>query len=540
MSDNSNRIWAVVRGLLIVLIISLFVVHLLLLKTDGKKVSNRLSENWSKLELVLSQIEQNYVDSLDYDAITEQLLPVLMKQLDPHSIYLPPAQLKEANEELDSNFEGIGITFNIPQDTAIVISVIPSGPSSRAGLVPGDKIITIDSDTVAGVQIPQDSLVRRMRGKKGTTVEIGIMRDNEMVDFTIERDKIPVNSVEVAYMINDTTGYIKLAKFSRTSYKEVLVSMLDLSVKGMKRLIFDLQGNTGGYLDQALLILNEFLPKGTMLVYMEGLHRNRSEFKADGSGHFQDLELIVLIDQNSASSSEIVAGALQDNDRATIIGRRSYGKGIVQEPVYFSDNSGIRLTVARFHTATGRCIQKPYHAGDDAYAYDIYERYRHGEMTQADSIRKNDSLRFETPGGRVVYGGGGIIPDIFVPIDTTGVTDLLVKINRQALSIKFSSQMAQRYRKELRTVETIDELDSLLDSMNLEKTFIRYVRASGIPFSYSQWKISGEIVMTQIRALIGRYSPIEDLAFYPRLNTLDNMIKTALEYRSDAAASLPQ
>lgn len=540
MSDNSNRIWAVVRGLLIVLIISLFVVHLLLLKTDGKKVSNRLSDNWSKLELVLSQIEQNYVDSLDYDAITEQLLPVLMKQLDPHSIYLPPAQLKEANEELDSNFEGIGITFNIPQDTAIVITVIPSGPSSKAGLIPGDKIITIDADTVAGVQIPQDSLVRKMRGKKGTTVDIGIMRDNEMVDFTIERDKIPVNSVEVAYMINDTTGYIKLAKFSRTSYKEVLVSMLDLSVKGMKRLIFDLQGNTGGYLDQALHILNEFLPKGAMLVYMEGLHRNRSEFKADGSGHFQDLELLVLIDQNSASSSEIVAGALQDNDRATIIGRRSYGKGIVQEPVYFSDNSGIRLTVARFHTATGRCIQKPYNAGDDAYAYDIYERYRHGEMTQADSIRKNDSLRFETPGGRVVYGGGGIIPDIFVPIDTTGVTDLLVKINRQALSIKFSSQMAQRYRKELRTVETIDELDSLLDSMNLEKTFIRYVRASGIPFSYSQWKISGEIVMTQIRALIGRYSPIEDLAFYPRLNTLDNMIRTAVEYRSDAAASLPQ
>ena len=540
MSDNSNRIWAVVRGILIVLIISLFVVHLLLLQTDGKKVSNRLSDNWSKLELVLSQIEQNYVDSLDYDAITEQLLPVLMKQLDPHSIYLPPAQLKEANEELDSNFEGIGITFNIPQDTAIVISVIPSGPSSRAGLIPGDKIITIDADTVAGVQIPQDSLVRKMRGKKGTTVDIGIMRDNEMVDFTIERDKIPVNSVEVAYMINDTTGYIKLAKFSRTSYKEVLVSMLDLSVKGMKRLIFDLQGNTGGYLDQALLILNEFLPNGAMLVYMEGLHRNRSEFKADGSGHFQDLELLVLIDQNSASSSEIVAGALQDNDRATIIGRRSYGKGIVQEPVYFSDNSGIRLTVARFHTATGRCIQKPYNAGDDAYAYDIYERYRHGEMTQADSIRKNDSLRFETPGGRVVYGGGGIIPDIFVPIDTTGVTDLLVKINRQALTIKFSSQMAQRYRKELHAVETNDELDSLLDSMNLEKTFIRYVRASGIPFSYSQWKISGEIVMTQIRALIGRYSPIEDLAFYPRLNTLDNMIRTALEYRSDAAAPLPQ
>lgn len=540
MSDNSNRIWAIVRGILIVLIISLFVVHLLLLKTDGKKVSNRLSDNWSKLELVLSQIEQNYVDSLDYDAITEQLLPVLMKQLDPHSIYLPPAQLKEANEELDSNFEGIGITFNIPQDTAIVITVIPSGPSSKAGLIPGDKIITIDADTVAGVQIPQDSLVRKMRGKKGTTVDIGIMRDNEIVDFTIERDKIPVNSVEVAYMINDTTGYIKLAKFSRTSYKEVLVSMLDLSVKGMKRLIFDLQGNTGGYLDQALHILNEFLPKDAMLVYMEGLHRNRSEFKADGSGHFQDLELLVLIDQNSASSSEIVAGALQDNDRATIIGRRSYGKGIVQEPVYFSDNSGIRLTVARFHTATGRCIQKPYNAGDDAYAYDIYERYRHGEMTQADSIRKNDSLRFETPGGRVVYGGGGIIPDIFVPIDTTGVTDLLVKINRQALSIKFSSQMAQRYRKELRTVETIDELDSLLDSMNLEKTFIRYVRASGIPFSYSQWKISGEIVMTQIRALIGRYSPIEDLAFYPRLNTLDNMIRTALEYRSDAAAPLPQ
>ena len=483
---------------------------------------------WDKLELVLQQIDQNYVDEVDRNKLTEEILPVLLSDLDPHSVYLPPKSLEEANAELEGNFDGIGIMFNVPEDTAIVITVIAGGPSERAGLLSGDRIISVDGNKVAGVNIAQDSLVGMLKGVSGTTVRLDIERDGEMVEFEVVRDKIPVKSIDVAYMIDDTTGYIKLSKFTRTSYDEFEAAIPALLEAGMTRLIFDLRDNTGGYMDQALLLSNEFLPEGSLIVYMEGAHRPRQDFKADGRGKCQDISLDVLINENSASSSEIFAGAMQDNDRATIYGRRSYGKGMVQEPIFFTDNSGIRLTVARFYTATGRCIQKPYTPGDEMdYVSDIYKRYMHGEMTDADSIVRNDSLKYVTPKGKVVYGGGGIIPDVFVPIDTAGVTDLLVRINRGSLTVKYSSEVADRYRAQLRSVTTLPELERLLDSMDLESGFLAYLSRKGVKVEPDQWRISGTIILTQLRALVGRYSPLDDNAFYPLIAPIDNVIVAA-------------
>lgn len=486
------------------------------------------SHNWDKIMLVLDQVEKNYVDPIDYKDITEKTLPFILSELDPHSIYLPPQDLKKADEDLEGGFDGIGITFNVPADTAIVINVILGGPSERAGILAGDRIVEVDGNVVAGVKVPQDSLVKLMRGPSGTKVNICVLRDGEKVSFDIIRDKIPVKSIDVAYMMDDTTGYVKLSKFSRTSHKEFVKASASLKEQGMKRMIFDIRDNTGGYLDQALLLSNEFLKRGDLIVYMQGLHRRRQDFHADGSGSCRDIELSVLINEGSASSSEIFAGAIQDNDRGTIYGRRSFGKGLVQEPINFTDNSGIRLTVARYYTPTGRFIQKPYTHGDDEdYAYDILERYRHGEMTDADSIPKNDSLKFVTPGGKIVYGGGGIIPDVFVPVDTVGVTDLLIKANRLSLQVKFSIATADKYRKELQKIRTLNELEKLLDSMNLESSFKDYLRANSVTFTNKEWQKSKYVLITQVRAMIGRYSYLDDNAFYPLIAPLDNIIQVA-------------
>ena len=484
---------------------------------------------WDKLELVLQQIDQNYVDDIDRGKLTEEILPVILRDLDPHSVYLPPENLKQANAELEGNFDGIGITFNVPEDTAIVISVIAGGPSERAGLMSGDRIVSVDGKNVAGVQINQDSLVGMLKGVSGTKVRLDILRDGDTVEFEVTRDKIPVKSIDVAYMLDDTTGYMKLSKFTRTSYEEFEAALPALLEAGMTKLIFDLRDNSGGYMDQALLLSNEFLPEESLIVYMEGAHRPRQNFYADGSGKCQDIELAVLVNENSASSSEIFAGAMQDNDRGLIYGRRSYGKGMVQEPIFFTDNSGIRLTVARFYTATGRCIQKPYTPGDDMdYVYDIYERYAHGEMTDADSIVRNDSLKYITPKGNVVYGGGGIIPDVFVPIDTVGVTDLLIQINRQALTVKYASEVADGYRGRLREVSSLEGLNALLDSMDLEDGFLSYLARKGVAVDMDQWQLSRRFVLTQLRALVGRYSTLDDNAFYPILAEIDNVIQAAV------------
>jgi len=535
MTESEKSKYKLLRTVLWV--IAVIVVALMIpnvIKNTGQKRVDigSVNSDWAKLMVILQTMDDNYVDDIDHKKVTEDILPALMKELDPHSVYLPPSDLQEAEESLQGGFDGIGIQFNVPADTAIVTNVIVGGPSEKAGLMTGDRIIKVDETVIAGVKMDQDSMVRLMKGPKGTKVTISVKRSGaeELIPFRITRDKIPVNSIDVAFMLNDTTGYIKLSKFARTSYLEFLEAAADLRLQGMKRLIFDLRDNTGGYLDQALLLSNEFLQKGDLIVYMEGKHRKREDMYADGRGSCQSIKLAVLINEASASSSEIFAGAMQDNDRATIYGVRSFGKGLVQEPVYFTDGSGIRLTIQRFYTPSGRCIQKPY---ADDYDYDIIHRYNNGELFNADSIKVVDSLKYTTKGGRTVYGGGGIIPDVFVPLDTVGTNDFYAKCNRLGLQNKYASHFFDANSAALREQTTLESLNRFLDSKDVEAGFLRYAAANGAVPKGDEWDRAKEYVLPQVRALIARYSPLGDKGFYPIYLTTDSIIEIAADGSRD-------
>ena len=483
--------------------------------------------DWRKLNLILDQIDRNYVDTINVNDVTEAAITAALAELDPHSVYMPPVELTEAETDLAGNFDGIGIQFNVPNDTAIVLEVIPGGPSEKVGLQKGDRILKVGEKDIAGVRFPQDSMVRRMKGPAGTKVTVTVGRGNERIPFEITRGKIPVHGVDAAFMINDTTGYIKLSKFSRTTFTEVTEASAKLVGEGMTRLIFDLRDNTGGYLDQALLLSDMFLRKGDEIVYMQGLHRKKDNYKADGKGLLQDIGLTVLINESTASSSEIFAGAIQDNDRGVIIGRRSFGKGLVQEPIYFSDGSGVRLTVARFYTPSGRCIQKPY---SEDYQYDIYKRYADGEMYDADSIKVDSTAAYKTVAGRTVYGGGGIIPDIFVPVDTTRVTKFFIACNKKATQMRFASAMFDRYKGSLTEIGDYDELNRFLDRMNLPAAFREYASSKdGITCTQKEWEETSEYLLPQLRALVGRYSKLGENAFYKMYLNVDVTLKKAIE-----------
>ena len=483
--------------------------------------------DWRKLNLILDQIDRNYVDTINVNDVTEAAITAALAELDPHSVYMPPVELTEAETDLAGNFDGIGIQFNVPNDTAIVLEVIPGGPSEKVGLQKGDRILKVGEKDIAGVRFPQDSMVRRMKGPAGTKVTVTVGRGNERIPFEITRGKIPMHCVDAAFMINDTTGYIKLSKFSRTTFTEVTEASAKLVGEGMTRLIFDLRDNTGGYLDQALLLSDMFLRKGDEIVYMQGLHRKKDNYKADGKGLLQDIGLTVLINESTASSSEIFAGAIQDNDRGVIIGRRSFGKGLVQEPIYFSDGSGVRLTVARFYTPSGRCIQKPY---SEDYQYDIYKRYADGEMYDADSIKVDSTAAYKTVAGRTVYGGGGIIPDIFVPVDTTRVTKFFIACNKKATQMRFASAMFDRYKGSLTEIGDYDELNRFLDRMNLPAAFREYASSKdGITCTQKEWEETSEYLLPQLRALVGRYSKLGENAFYKMYLNVDVTLKKAIE-----------
>lgn len=482
---------------------------------------------WRKLNLILQEVGNNYVDDIDMEAMTDAAVSAALAELDPHSVYLPPVELTESETELSGNFEGIGITFNVPNDTAVVISPVQGGPSEKAGLLQGDRIVRVDDKDIAGVKMPQDSMIRLMKGPKGSKVRITVNRDGELIPFDIVRDKIPVHCVDAAFMIDETTGYIKLSKFTRTTYREFSDAADKLLGMGMKRLIFDLRDNTGGYFDQSWKLANEFLERGDEVVYMEGKRRPRQDFDADGRGRLKDVQISVLIDEGTASSSEIFSGAIQDNDRGVIVGRRSFGKGLVQEPINFSDGSGVRLTVSRFYTPSGRCIQKPY--GDD-YNYDIYERYAHGEMTSADSMKVDTTAVFYTVKGRRVYGGGGIIPDIFVPLDTTKATTFYINCNKKATQMRFAQEMFDKYRGSLASIDDFEKLDRYLDEINLGSQFISYAeRMDGIKLKKGEWEETEPYLMPQLKALVGRFSKLEDEAFYRFYIPIDDTIQAALK-----------
>ncbi len=485
---------------------------------------------WRKLNLILQEVGNNYVDTIDMEAMTDAAVSAALSKLDPHSVYLPPVELTESDEELAGNFEGIGITFNVPNDTAVVISPVAGGPSEKAGLIQGDRIIRVGDKDVAGVRMPQDSMIRLMKGPKGSKVKITVNRDGTLIPFDIVRDKIPVNSIDAAFMIDETTGYVKLSKFTRTTYKEFSDAADKLLAKGMTRLIFDLRENTGGYFDQSWRIANEFLERGDEVVYMEGRNRPRQDFDADGRGKLKDVQLSVLIDEGSASSSEIFAGAIQDNDRGVIVGRRSYGKGLVQEPINFTDGSGIRLTVSRFYTPSGRCIQKPY---ADDYAYDIYERYAHGEMTSADSIKIDTSAVYYTVKGRRVYGGGGIIPDLFVPIDTTLATQFYIDCNRKATAMRFAQNMFDKYGRTLGPIDDFGRLEAYLEEIDLASEFLAYAKnVDGLTPKKGEWDETAPYMLPQLKALVGRFSKLDNEAFHRFYLPIDQTIQSALSHSS--------
>lgn len=494
-----------------------------------EKVPQPLPE-WRKIDLVLESISRNYVDTIDYDGITQAAIEAVFEKLDPHSTYLPPVELTESETELAGNFDGIGIQFNVPNDTAIVLEVIPGGPSEKIGLRPGDRILKVDSINIAGVSYPQDSMVRHLKGPAGTKVNVLVGRDGTTVPFEITRGRIPVHSIDASFMVQDTIGYIRLSKFSRTTSLEFLKAATELKAQGMKSLVFDLRSNTGGYFDQALTLSNFFLEKGRDIVYMEGMRRDRDSYKADGKGFLTDIPLAVLIDEGSASSSEIFAGAMQDNDRGTIIGRRSFGKGLVQEPYYFSDGSGIRLTVARFYTPSGRCIQKPY---SDDYAYEVYKRYGTGEMVAADSIKVDTTNVFKTVSGRTVYGGGGIIPDVFVPLDTTRIGQFYIQANSKATAMRFASFYFDLHKDELSAIDDYQDLLKYLDGASLERAFLDFaLRKDGLKPTPSEWDIERHYMMTSVQALVGRYSKLGDKAFYHLYLQIDDVFDKALEILS--------
>ena len=405
-----------------------------------------------------------------------------------------------------------------------MLEVIAGGPAEKAGLLTGDRLLKVDDKVIAGVKFPQDSMVRRMKGPAGTKVVVTVGRGTDKIPFEITRGKIPVHCIDAAFMVDDTTGYIRLSKFSRTTYAEFKEACKGL--KGMKRLLLDLRDNTGGYLDQALLLSNEFLSRGDTIVYMEGRNRPREVFRADGRGSQKDVALSVLISEGSASSSEIFAGAVQDNDRGTIVGRRSFGKGLVQEPFDFSDGSGVRLTVARFYTPSGRCIQKPY----DTYESDIYDRYVGGEVFSADSAKLNTEDVHHTRSGRVVYGGGGIMPDVFVPLDTTRASAFYVACNRKTSQMRYAAAMFDKYRAQLREIDSYPAMDAFLKRIDVSGQFRAFARnRDGITVSDKEFAETLPYLEPQLKALVARYSKLGENAFYKYYLPVDTTVEAALK-----------
>ncbi len=484
-----------------------------------------------KISYTMALIEGLYVDPVSVDSLAESVIPLILDELDPHSVYIPAADLAAVSEPLEGEFDGIGVTFNMMTDTVVVLNVIRSGPSDKAGVQNGDRIIRIDDSLVAGRKIPQDQVVRRLRGPRGTRVKLSIERQGAagLVPITVERGVIPVKALDAAFMIAPGVGFVKLSAFSRMSGVELQKALTELTGQGMQSLIFDLRDNGGGYLGQATDIVNMFLPKDELIVYTEDRDGRQERMYSDGRGGFTEIPLVVLIDEGSASSSEILAGAIQDNDRGMIVGRRSFGKGLVQREIPYPDGSALRLTVARYYTPSGRSIQKPYDLGTEEYMMDIYNRFSHNEMFSADSIRQ-DSVKYYTRGGRVVHGGGGIMPDYFVPVDTVGVTSYYQRVNGRNLIYLFAREWVDRHRAQVNSVATIADLDALLGSYpRLVDDFVAYAARNGVSPDYKQIAISREVLDAQLKALIGNNTALEYNGYYAKIYVIDSTILKALD-----------
>jgi carboxyl-terminal processing protease len=462
----------------------------------------------TKINQMMELISEEYVDDVNTDSILEASIPDILAKLDPHTVYIPASELQSTNEVLEGSFGGVGIVFNMLTDTATVVEVVSGGPAEKVGMLAGDRIVVVNDSVVAGIKLESEEIRKRLKGPKGTSVTLGVRRSTapEMLTFEVTRGDIPVTTVDAAYIIEPTVGYIKINKFGRTTYMEFLNSMVQLREKGAEKFVIDLRGNLGGYMEPAILMANEFLPAGRPIVSTHG--RNglvESDITSDGSGAFQSNDLVVVIDEGSASASEIFAGAIQDNDRGIIVGRRSFGKGLVQRQIELPDSSAFRLTTARYYTPSGRCIQKPYTLGaQEAYQLEIYDRFNHGEGFSADSIKFDENQMFHTLGGRQVYGGGGIMPDVFVASDTTGVTSYYIKVFNAGMLHRFAFAFTDANRESLKPAKTVDELMSMLPSDDaLLALFVEYSRdKGGIAPRWYYINISRNLIVRQLKSLI--------------------------------------
>ena len=489
---------------------------------------------YGKLDMIVRMIDKSYVDTVDTKQMVEDAIPSIIKKLDPHTVYIPSEDFEGVNEGLRGNFGGIGVQFLMHKDTVAVVKVIPNGPSQKAGIIDGDRIVKVNDTLIAGLKMNNEKIMKMMRGEIGSKIKLTIKRKNKKKLFTkkIERGVIPLKSVDIAYMMNDTLAYIKVNKFAMNTYNEFVSGLVKLEKKGMKKLIVDLRGNTGGFLGNAINMINEFLPNKRIIVYTEGKSSPRTDYLANGKGRFMNLPVAVLIDEESASASEIFAGAIQDNDRGFVVGRRSFGKGLVQEQRRLFDGSALRLTVARYHSPSGRCIQKSYDEGKQKYYSDIYERYAHGEFSVKDSIRFNDSLKYTTTKGRFVYGGGGIMPDIFVPIDTMGFSKYLGKLSKKAIVYRYSFVYADAHREEFAKFKDYKSILKHLKSKNLLNDLVKYAAKNGIKKDIKGLRISKEIIETRLYAYIARHF-IDDEGFYPIIAELDNTLHKASKILED-------
>ena len=537
---DKNKRLAVWLPVIIALSIALgiFVGNHYLRLTQGKR---HIYSSGNKINAILDIIDEQYVDTVDMKQLVEDAIPKVFSELDPHSVYIPAKDAQRANEDLEGSFSGIGVSFNMQTDTILVINVIPGGPSEKAGLKPFDRIITINDSLYAGNKSDQEVIMKTLRGAKNSTVKLGIKRKNEpeLLYFDVTRGDVPVSSVDVSYEVSKGIGYIKVSKFGRTTYNEFITAIAKLKQAGCTSFVIDLRGNTGGYMDAAINMVNEFMPEGRLIVYTEGKAFPRNDVYTNGTGTCQDAPIVVLTDEFSASASEIFSGAIQDNDRGTIIGRRSFGKGLVQQPIDFSDGSAIRLTIARYYTPSGRCIQKPYVKGNDAnYEMDILTRYEHGEFFSQDSIKQDQSQIFETSLGRPVYGGGGIMPDIFVPQDTTGMTSYYRMAVNRGLTIQFAFQYTDNHRAEMQKYETEESLLQYLKHQNILEQFARFAENKGLKRRNILMYKSQKLFETNLYGNI-IYNMLGMEAYIEYLNKSDKTVLKALEVL-DKGESFPK
>jgi len=484
----------------------------------------------NKISSAIQYILNEYVDTVSMQELSESAMPSLVEELDPHSLYIPASEFQRYSEPLVGNFSGIGVSFNMADDTVAIINTIPNGPSEMVGILPGDRIVRVNDSLVAGVNMPSNEIVNMLKGPKNSLVEVTVYRRGvkELLEFEITRDDIPIYSVDVAYLVDDETGYIKISQFAQTTFREFMEAIEKLKSKGAKKLILDLRGNGGGIMDAATRIADQFLDEGQLIVYTEGRTRPRENEFATSRGILKDDEVVILIDETSASASEILAGAIQDNDRGLLIGRRSFGKGLVQEEMRFNDGSALRLTVARYYTPTGRSIQKPYDNGREDYYHDLNERIIRGELEHQDSIRFDDSQKYVTPGGKIVYGGGGIMPDIFVPVDTTNTSDYYNRVRSLGLMYRFAFHYTDLHRNALEQFTTAEEIEGYLDDQEIIPRFINYAEEKGVQPDYGDIRTSRHIMEKFIKAYVAR-NIIENEGFYPIIAEIDNVLQVAMD-----------